>query len=130
MEKLGKSFVKIGSRLQIAFFYFFEISCPPPVYSEPPAYLILPNFLTPPPSCLLGPPVYLEHKNTWFWIEINKDQCDFDVIQNYFTILHAFSFSSKFVVWLNIFNIKPTNLGFVDSWQVAVIISNSGVVFN
>ena len=49
MVKSVKSFVKIGSRLQIALvFCFIEISNP-----SPPAYLILPNVPTP---RLLGPP--------------------------------------------------------------------------
>ena len=47
MVKSGKSFVKIGSRFQIAlFFLFYQNFHPPPL--SPPAYLILPLMFQPP----------------------------------------------------------------------------------
>ena len=54
MMKLGKSFVEIGSRLQIVLFFlsYIEISnqLPPPAYLfQPPAYYV------PPPSVYSGP---------------------------------------------------------------------------
>ena len=68
MVKLGKSFLKAGSGLQIALFYFIEISNPP-VYSEPPTYLILPNFPTTlllprllGPLCLFGTQEYTNNQ--------------------------------------------------------------------
>ena len=48
MIKSGKSFIKIGSRLQITFFYFIKISTPtplPPAYSKPPIYLMFTLFI-------------------------------------------------------------------------------------
>ena len=55
--KLGKSFLKTESRLQIALFLFYRNFQSPAVYPEPLAYLILANFPTSfPPPCLLGPP--------------------------------------------------------------------------
>ena len=59
MVKSGKSFVKIESPLHIALLFFFyqNFQPPPPfsAYSNPPAYLILPNAPYPPPPRLLGP---------------------------------------------------------------------------
>ena len=59
MVKSGKSFVKIGSCLQIAFFFlfyrnFYPPSFPHPRLFRPAAYLILTN--VPPPP--LAPPAY------------------------------------------------------------------------
>ena len=60
MVKSGKSFVKIGSCLQIAFFFlfyrnFYPPSFPHPSLFRPAAYLILTNVPPPPP---LAPPAY------------------------------------------------------------------------
>ena len=56
MIKSSKSFVKIGSSLQIALFFLFcrNFQAPPPAS---PAYLILPNVPTHPPP----PPDYWDH---------------------------------------------------------------------
>ena len=60
MVKSGKSFVKIGSRLQIALFFLFYRNLNPPypfsVHSNFPAYLILHNFLT---THILKPKMFL-----------------------------------------------------------------------
>ena len=68
MVKSGTSFLKAGSGLQIALFYFIEISNPP-VDSEPPTYLILPNFPTTlllphllGPLCLFGTQEYTNNQ--------------------------------------------------------------------
>ena len=58
MVKSVKSFVKIGSRFQIALLFLFyrNFYAPPATYSyspPPPAYLILPNVANLPPSPLI-----------------------------------------------------------------------------
>ena len=66
--KSSKSFVKIGSCFQIAFFFLFYQNFQLPAYSDLPfVYLILPNVSNPPtPSTpprtprLLGPPCFFE----------------------------------------------------------------------
>ena len=65
MVKSCKSFVKIGSRFQIALFFLFYQNFQPP----PPAYLILRNVPTP---RLLGPPVYSGPKGT---LNVFDDKC-------------------------------------------------------
>ena len=54
---MGLFYGKIGSRLQIAFFYFIDISNPP-LPLPPPAYLILPN--VPIPSFIRDPRVAIK----------------------------------------------------------------------
>ena len=70
MVKLGKSFVKIGSRFQIALFLLFyqnfRTHFPIPRLFRPPAYLILPNV---PILRLLEPhPVFSEPKSKLLFI--------------------------------------------------------------
>ena len=109
MLKSGKSVVKIGSRFQIALFFFFyqnfQTHSPTPRLFRPPAYLVLHNV---PILRLLGPhPVFSEPKSKLLFIYL--------FIHN--SVIPSNVKKSQIVMWLLI-KIHSTTMRQEQIWQM------------
>ena len=109
MLKSGKSFVKIGSRFQIALFFLFyqnfQTHSPTPRLFRPPAYLVLHNV---PILRLLGPhPVFSEPKSKLLFIYL--------FIHN--SVIPSNVKKSQIVMWLLI-KIHSTTMRQEQIWQM------------